>query len=214
MYDHCVHVELNGERWSSPPLAPSRAGFVARDWARRSSPAGDLLPPETRDSIEVWSPDELRAAFLPTGNDARPWRLDARDARVGALSIPAEAKAIINIPNAITAAGYALGLWWLIGGPAWAALVSILADELDGRIARAMGTTSEFGSKFDWTTDVVLTAATLQKMRAPVWAILLTTIGQVALRDRGFRPTFGSARAALMLLQVVRTWMNRGLPQA
>lgn len=204
MRNHDVHVRLNGIDWRSALVDAPRAGTIARTWADRSSPVGDLLPPAVDDAIEVRTKGRLSAAFRPTGNSANPWRLEASP-RVGAVALPS----LVNIPNAITAIGYALGLWWIAGGPAWAALVSIVADELDGRIARATGTTSEFGSKFDWTTDVVLTAATLQKMRAPVWIILAGTIGQVALRDRGIRPEFGSARAALMLIEVVRTWLRR-----
>jgi phosphatidylglycerophosphate synthase len=110
----------------------------------------------------------------------------------------------VNVPNTITLVGVGLGLWWVAGGPAWAGLVSIVADELDGRIARRLGQTSDCGSQLDWTSDVVLTSMTLGKLRAPVWATLATLVGQVALRERGFRPSFGSARAALMFYAILR----------
>ena len=110
----------------------------------------------------------------------------------------------INLPNAVTLGGYALGLWWVAGGPAWAAIVSIVADEVDGAIARKTGESTEFGSKFDWASDVILTALTLRKLDAPFWTIPAATIGQVALRDKNISPPLGSLRAGLMLYGVIK----------
>jgi phosphatidylglycerophosphate synthase len=50
-----------------------------------------------------------------------------------------------TLANGISLSGYALGIWWLAGGPSWAAVASILADELDGRVARAMNQASCMG---------------------------------------------------------------------
>src|SRR3990172_3443100 len=103
------------------------------------------------------------------------------------------------LPNAITLTGYVLGLWWSAGGPAWSAVASALLDEVDGAVARARNETSEFGSTFDWATDIILTALALQRVKAPFWALPVATVGQVYLRNAGYRPPLGSVRAAVML---------------
>ena len=51
--------------------------------------------------------------------------------------IPAPDAGALTLPNAITLAGAGLTAWWLRGGPAWAAVAGLLADEVDGRLARA-----------------------------------------------------------------------------
>ena len=110
---------------------------------------------------------------------------------------------IANLPNAITLASFGLGLWWVAGGPWWSAIASILGDEVDGRVARKMGTTSDFGADFDWGTDLVLTPLALRKLKAPWWAIGGTTVGQIWFRGALGRPSIGSVRAAVMLYGVI-----------
>lgn len=105
------------------------------------------------------------------------------------------------LPSAITFGGYALSLAWLTGGPAWMGIAGIAADELDGRVARATGQTSEYGSLLDWSVDLSMTALTLGRLGA-LWALPVVTAAQVYLRDAEWRPTFGSARAALMLYAI------------
>ena len=109
-------------------------------------------------------------------------------------------------PNAITLAGYALGLWWCVGGPTWAAIVSILADEADGRLARAMNASSEVGSKLDWSADVALVPMSLLRLgRAtgtgaiPVLAAPPILWNQASSRADSWRPPVGSWRAAIMI---------------
>ena len=110
-----------------------------------------------------------------------------------------------NLPNAITLASLALGVWWAVaGGPSWAAVASVVLDEVDGRAARALGQTTEFGSVFDWGSDVALTALALQRVGAPWQAIPVVTTGQVYLRSVGYRPPILSARALVMLYGVAR----------
>lgn len=46
---------------------------------------------------------------------------------------------LFTAADGVTLAGLGLGLWWSLGGPAWAGLGSLVADELDGRLARALG---------------------------------------------------------------------------
>ena len=113
-------------------------------------------------------------------------------------------------PNAITVAGYALGLWWCVGGPTWAAIVSILADELDGRLARSMGTTSDLGSILDLTADVALVPMSLLRFgRAtnlgaiPLLAAPPILLNQAQTRSAGWRPPVGSWRAAIMIAAIL-----------
>lgn len=111
-----------------------------------------------------------------------------------------------TLADLVTATGYGLGLWWAFGGPTWAGLSSIVLDELDGPIARAMGQTSERGSALDWGADVSLTGVSAlrlgQATGKPVAALAAAPAllyGQAHLRGSGYRPPLGSARAVLML---------------
>lgn len=113
------------------------------------------------------------------------------------------------LPNAITLAGYGLGLWWTAGGPPWAAVTSVLLDEVDGVVARERGETSDFGSTFDWAADIILTALSLRRVKAPGWMIPLATVGQVYLREKEVRPPLGSLRAGIMLYGVVSDGYRR-----
>jgi hypothetical protein len=115
----------------------------------------------------------------------------------------------LNSANAITIAGYALGLWWIAGGPAWAAVASVLADEADGMVARERGETSRFGSELDWGSDIILTALTLRKLQAPMWSLPAATLGQCWLRSQDWRHPLGSMRAGLMLYGVVKEGYRR-----
>lgn len=132
--------------------------------------------------------------------DANPPLLQASG--VGAMQLQSDAA--VNLPNALTLASLALGVWWVADGPDWAAVASVILDELDGRIARATGQTSEFGSTYDWATDVLLTALSLQKVGAPWQAIPVVATGQVVLREEGYRPPFLSARGVVMLYGVAK----------
>ena len=109
-----------------------------------------------------------------------------------------------NVPNAVTLAGFGLGAWWVAGGPAWAAIASIIADEADGALARERGETTQFGADLDWTSDIVLTALTLYKLNIAWPTIPAITTIQVALRDEGYKPPVLSFRAVLMLYAIVK----------
>jgi hypothetical protein len=123
-----------------------------------------------------------------------------------AAFLPAWAKNQPAIPNALTLASFGLGLWWSVGGPTWAGLVSIGLDEVDGRWARLTGSTSEAGSALDWGTDVALVPMALRRLGAafghPDAALLAAPpILYVQAQDRaaGTRPAVGSARAVIMV---------------
>lgn len=116
---------------------------------------------------------------------------------------------LFTAADGVTLAGLGLGLWWSLGGPAWAGLGSLVADELDGRLARALGETSAHGELLDWGTDLLLTPAALGRLAAeldvtrPAAAVATTAPlllwVQAHLRARGLRPSVGSLRALLML---------------
>lgn len=113
----------------------------------------------------------------------------------------------VNLANALTLGGLALGVWWVYDGPDWAAVASVALDEIDGRVARMTGEESDFGSELDWGTDLALTGLALDKVGAPWPAIPVVTTGQVVLRNARVRPPFLSARALVMLYGVA---VNQG----
>jgi phosphatidylglycerophosphate synthase len=112
-----------------------------------------------------------------------------------------------SLPDVVTLTSMGLGIWWTIGGgPLWAGLLSILGDEIDGRLARAMDATSERGSNLDWGSDVALTSLSLVRLgrewdleKAGIVAAPLVFFAQAAMRTQGFRPAVGSARAVAMI---------------
>ena len=115
-------------------------------------------------------------------------------------------KRLPSVADYITITSFALGLWWCVGGPMWAGIASILGDEIDGRYARATGTTSERGALLDWGADITLTPMALMRLTinagmGPVGIIAapLVLYTQVQLKTEGYRPPIGSARAVIML---------------
>lgn len=115
--------------------------------------------------------------------------------------VPSTAR--FNLPNAITLSGYGATIAWLAGGPWWLAVYSLVADEIDGEVARSTGQTSNFGSLLDWAVDLSLTALILVKLGAP-WLLLAITPVQVYLRERGWTPSCGSARAFLTVVALAK----------
>lgn len=107
------------------------------------------------------------------------------------------------LPNAVSLAGYVAALLYLKGGhPAWC-LASILADEADGRIARAVGQTSEFGGALDWGIDLTLTGLFLERVDL-LAALPPVTAAQAYFRSRETRPPVLSARAIVMLYSLYK----------
>lgn len=121
-----------------------------------------------------------------------------------------------TLADAVTLTGYGLGLWWAQGGPSWAGVASLLADEVDGCLARAMGTASAHGSLLDWGGDVALTPFALGRLgretgheQAALLAAPPVLLGQTLLRARGYRPSVGSARAVVTLAAIVAHEWNK-----
>jgi hypothetical protein len=132
------------------------------------------------------------------------------DASLGRLELalddgaPAEPRpSLVNAPNIISLSGYAATLGWLAGGPPLLAVLGLVADEADGRVARELGQTSDFGGLLDWGIDITLTGLVLARL-GWTWALLFVTPAQVYLRNAGFRPTIGSARAAFTIISLLR----------
>lgn len=111
---------------------------------------------------------------------------------------PAPDAGAFTLPNAVTLAGAALTAWWLRGGPKWAAVAGLLADEIDGRLARATGTTSRIGATLDWATDVSLNAVVMDRLGLAA-ALPVVLPVQVAMHAEGIRPAIGSLRAVSTL---------------
>lgn len=109
---------------------------------------------------------------------------------------------VTNLPNLISIAGYGFAIVWLAGGSwPWAAL-SILCDEVDGSVARALGEESEFGAALDHTIDITLTGAVAMKM-GPPGLMVLPIITMVQATTKEDKVTFGSWRALLMTIDVL-----------
>ena len=163
-------------------------------------------------AVATWFTLRRSTALADARQLARPLPSFAR-VRVGAdLAVPAVAPAAsaftpstarLNIPNAITLTGYAATIAWLAGGPWWLAVYSLVADEIDGEVARSTGQTSNYGSLLDWAVDLSLTALILVKLGAP-WLLLAITPAQVYLRERGWTPSCGSARAFLTVVALAK----------
>lgn len=111
----------------------------------------------------------------------------------------------ITLPTAVTILGYALSLAWIAGAPWWIGVLGILADEVDGRLARARGETTAYGGELDYAADVTLTGLSAVKLLGPAGlaALPLVTMYQARMRSEGERPTVGSARAAMMAAKMV-----------
>jgi len=115
----------------------------------------------------------------------------------------------VTLPDLVTLGGLSLGLWWALGGPAWAGIASVVADEVDGRIARAAGAETEHGAQLDWGADVALTPLVLLRLSRElgvgdrlVLAVPVVLAVQARLRAEGWRPVVGSFRAFCMLLAI------------
>jgi phosphatidylglycerophosphate synthase len=111
----------------------------------------------------------------------------------------------LTLSNGITLAGYIFSLAWIAGGPAWMALAGLVADEIDGTIARRTGTVSEFGSVMDFTTDMIMTA--LVAKRLGIFPVLpFITAGQVYRRIHQVDalPPFFGARSLLTMATVFK----------
>jgi len=111
-----------------------------------------------------------------------------------------------QLPNLVTLAGFASGIAWMHGAPAWTALASILADEVDGRLARSMDADSEFGAELDYSVDVSLTIMALNNLLGSTIPAMMIVPLQAYLRSSGHRPDFGSIRMWLMFAGVLRDW--------
>lgn len=142
---------------------------------------------------------EVRVGRAVTGKQDIALNGDAKSPNL--FSEPSDAS--VNLPNAITISGYAATIAWLGGAHPAFAIYGIVADEADGRVARATGETSDYGGLLDWAVDITLTGLVLARL-GWTWALLGITPMQAYLRQRGYRPTVGSTRAVLTLYAIIR----------
>jgi hypothetical protein len=130
-------------------------------------------------------------------------------------------RAPVTTADLITLSGYAAGLWWSVGGPTWAALASILADEVDGPVAKAMGDAGQQAEDIDWGADVALVPLALLRLgreigqqTAAVACAPIVLAVQARLRAGGWTPPVGSARAAIMLATIAIEEYQKRHPSA
>lgn len=104
----------------------------------------------------------------------------------------------LNFANVITVTGLGAGALWLSGYGWPYAIISILADEFDGPVARALGETSEFGANLDWAGDMAMLGAVAMKLNMP-W--LIPALLPLLVKAHTDDPYDGrlSARAVLMM---------------
>ncbi len=99
-------------------------------------------------------------------------------------------------PSLVTFFGLVFSGIWLAGASWIVGLVGLSCDVLDGWVARKTDCVTEFGSLFDWVTDVVVLAVLFGRLG--LWPAALVCVPmQVVLRYSRIR---FSGRAAVMLV--------------
>lgn len=124
-----------------------------------------------------------------------------------------------TIADAVTLAGYGLGLWWASGGPGWAALASMACDELDEPLARRVGGFGPTEQALDWGANLALTPLALVRLSRDLGHPSLATVGapivlaaQARAKARGIDPPIGSARAVIMAAGLIVEHQKRANP--
>lgn len=154
-------------------------------------------------SIAAMPGEHPVAAAQRLGLRVRPELGELGQARVD------EEKADPTVANMVTIAGFGMGVAWAVGGhDAWG-VASIIADEVDGWVARELGEQSEFGGLLDWGTDLALTPLVWGRVGLPWRFLPLVTAAQIGARHYGYRPRFGSIRAALMGFKIAKDYLAR-----
>ena len=120
-----------------------------------------------------------------------------------ATPVPASVPSRVNLPNGMTLVGYGCAVYWLMGGSPVFAVASVLLDELDGLVARQTGQQTQYGGLLDWAVDLTLTGLVGRRLGIlPVVPVI--TAGQVYLREKNVHPKFGSARALLTGVTILK----------
>lgn len=114
----------------------------------------------------------------------------------------------LNAPNVITLGGYVATIAWLMGASKAWGVVGLIADEVDGRVARATKTATDYGSLLDWATDLTLTGAVAYKANL-LWSLPPVTAIQAYLRQEGVAPAVGSARAVYTIIALLQKDQNK-----
>lgn len=79
------------------------------------------------------------------------------------------------LPSALTLLGFALSLWFLLGGPWWGGCLGLACDLADGAAARRLGAQSFFGARLDWSVDTCCAALAAGMLWLPLVAVLPLT---------------------------------------
>lgn len=108
-------------------------------------------------------------------------------------------------PSICTFLGNLLALGWLISGVWPLALASLLADCLDGWLARRWHTESEFGSNYDFTVDSTIGALIVFLVFRQPWLVALYL--PIACYCR-FKRWHFSGRAVLTMFAIGGSWFK------
>ena len=108
----------------------------------------------------------------------------------------------VTLPNLVSVGGLASTVAWMYGASPAFAIAGLLADEVDGKLARARSETSNLGSNLDWGIDMTLTGAMALSLGIP-WLLIFITPIQCYLRSNNISPAFGSFRAGLTVIRML-----------
>jgi phosphatidylglycerophosphate synthase len=119
------------------------------------------------------------------------------------------------IPSAVTGLGLVFGLAGVVLYPDPLAIVllalGIVADEVDGRLARYLGTCTTFGARFDWSVDCVLAVLLAWRvLPAPLAAVACGALAVWWAYARNGERLRVSGRAAMTALAVWMFFAGRG----
>ena len=115
-----------------------------------------------------------------------------------------------NLATAVTIGGYAASLAYIATNNPALGVIGVVADEIDGRVARAMGQTSSFGREMDYAVDLTLTGLTAYRALGNIGLAVLpiVTTFQAVIRAAGLRPSFLSARALFTGAAILRSMVR------
>ena len=88
-------------------------------------------------------------------------------------------------PSALTFTGHSLAIGWIVGILPWEfALLSLVFDWLDGKIARKLNSCSSYGSTYDWAVDVTVSVLILSQILKLTYLIILLLPIMVLFREK------------------------------
>ena len=98
----------------------------------------------------------------PAGQDLEENNLEENGGAPDKSGLKRFHRGVFIVPSLVTSAAFFCGFYTIIASingefykAAWAIILAMIFDGLDGRIARAMGATSDFGVEFDSLSDLM-----------------------------------------------------------